>query len=211
MADAIAARLAEPMGPEVVLVTTLHSPSWFDQATMDSARESFFSTLRRADRYARLAVLTPVTATGRIIIVHAKLAIIDDELLRIGSANLNNRSTGFDTECDLVVQAAGSAEAQAVRSAIADYRLRLLAHWLRQPTSIVQTGLNLAGSVRGMIEALDRPDRRLLEPFRPKCLGVLETFLARNFVVDPVGSCDNWRPWIRELALAQRAMVAQAT
>ena len=32
---------------------------------------------------------------------------IDDTLLRIGSANINNRSMGFDTECDLSLEAAG--------------------------------------------------------------------------------------------------------
>lgn len=36
MARALAARLAEPEGPDVLLVSTGHSPSYFDQNTMDS-------------------------------------------------------------------------------------------------------------------------------------------------------------------------------
>ena len=36
--------------------------------------------------------------------VHAKIMVIDDRLLRVGSSNLNNRSMGFDTECDLAVE-----------------------------------------------------------------------------------------------------------
>ena len=37
--------------------------------------------------------------------VHSKVMIVDDRFLRIGSANLNNRSMGTDTECDLAVEA----------------------------------------------------------------------------------------------------------
>ena len=40
--------------------------------------------------------------------MHSKVMIIDDRFLRIGSANLNNRSMGTDTECDLAIEA-GSA------------------------------------------------------------------------------------------------------
>ena len=38
IAEALAARLREPDGPEVVLVSTEHSPSYFDQVTMDRTR-----------------------------------------------------------------------------------------------------------------------------------------------------------------------------
>lgn len=38
IAAAIAQRLGELDGPEVVLVSTGESPSWFDHATMDGAR-----------------------------------------------------------------------------------------------------------------------------------------------------------------------------
>ena len=34
--------------------------------------------------------------------IHSKVMVVDDRLLRIGSANINNRSMGADTECDLV-------------------------------------------------------------------------------------------------------------
>ena len=37
--------------------------------------------------------------------VHSKVMIVDDRLLRVGSANLNNRSMGTDTECDLAIEA----------------------------------------------------------------------------------------------------------
>ena len=37
--------------------------------------------------------------------VHSKVMIVDDRFLRIGSANINNRSMGADTECDLAFEA----------------------------------------------------------------------------------------------------------
>ncbi len=36
--EALAARLAEPDGPEVVLISSGHSPSYFDRWTMDRTR-----------------------------------------------------------------------------------------------------------------------------------------------------------------------------
>src|SRR5665213_396018 len=38
IAEAIARRLAEPEGPEVVFISAERSPSWFDQLTMDRTR-----------------------------------------------------------------------------------------------------------------------------------------------------------------------------
>jgi len=38
------------------------------------------------------------------VIVHSKTSVFDDRIARVGSANLNNRSGGFDTECELAVE-----------------------------------------------------------------------------------------------------------
>ena len=58
--------------------------------------------------------------------VHSKVCFIDDRLLRVGSANLNNRSMGLDTECDLAVE----ADEPATEHSIAKLRNRLLAEHL---------------------------------------------------------------------------------
>ncbi len=107
IAEALAQRLGETSGPEVILVSTEHSPSYFDQMTMDRTRSLFIKRLKAADKFDRFRICSPVTALGRTIIVHAKLAIIDDVLIRVGSANLNNRSMGFDSECDVAFEPAG--------------------------------------------------------------------------------------------------------
>jgi phosphatidylserine/phosphatidylglycerophosphate/cardiolipin synthase-like enzyme len=48
--------------------------------------------------------------------------VVDDRFLRIGSANLNNRSMGADTECDRAIEARTDRE----RTAILEIRNRLL-------------------------------------------------------------------------------------
>ncbi|MDZ4374350.1 MAG: phospholipase, partial [Phenylobacterium sp.] len=53
IAEALARRLGEPDGPEVVLVSTGHSPSWFDIMTLDTARTSTLWRLRAADVFGR--------------------------------------------------------------------------------------------------------------------------------------------------------------
>ena len=53
------------------------------------------------------------------------LLIVDDEVLRIGSANMNNRSMGLDTEADLFIDARRPANDRAeVREAIRQLRYR---------------------------------------------------------------------------------------
>ena len=45
------------------------------------------------------------TRSSAAVMVHSKVMIVDDGFLRIGSANINNRSMGADTECDLAFEA----------------------------------------------------------------------------------------------------------
>lgn len=85
IASALARGLSAPRGPEVILISTEHSPSYFDQMTMDRTRSTFIQQLKGADTHGRLRVYSPVTTLGRTIIVHAKVTIIDDIHLRIGS------------------------------------------------------------------------------------------------------------------------------
>jgi phosphatidylserine/phosphatidylglycerophosphate/cardiolipin synthase-like enzyme len=92
IADALCRRLQDPHGPEVLVITTQHSPSWFDQMTMDRARNQFVKRLQEVDEHGRFHCYTPLTIDKQCIIVHSKVAIIDDRLARAGSANLNNRS-----------------------------------------------------------------------------------------------------------------------
>ncbi len=208
VARELARRLAEPKGPEVILITAEHSPSYFDQVTMDRTRLDFIRTLTSADRHARFHVYSPVTTLGRTIIVHAKLTIIDDTLLRIGSANINNRSLGFDTECDLSLEAPG-ADSAANRAEIIRLRNKLLAHWLGCLPQRMDEAIGQHGSVGAALEALRNAGYCRLRPIKAKALNPLAAFIAAFHLGDPVGPKDAWRPWKRKRAVAAEASRAR--
>jgi phosphatidylserine/phosphatidylglycerophosphate/cardiolipin synthase-like enzyme len=199
IAGALAARLAEPDGPEVVLIGTEHSPSYFDQLTMDGTRVKFIERLKRADKHGRFQAYSPVTTLGRIIIVHAKLTIIDDRLLRIGSANINNRSMGFDTECDMSFEASGR-RGTGNRREIERLRTRLLAHWLGCDEPTVDEAMRLAGGVGAGLERLRNAGYARLRPIELKALGPFGEMVAAYHLGDPMNPADSWRPFGRKRA-----------
>jgi phosphatidylserine/phosphatidylglycerophosphate/cardiolipin synthase-like enzyme len=210
IADELARRLKEPDGPEVILVSTEHSPSYFDQMTMDRTRLRFIQTLQDADRHGRFQAYSPVTTLGRTIIVHAKLTIIDDTLLRIGSSNINNRSMGFDTECDMSFEAAGPGSA-ANRAEVTRLRNKLLAHWLGCVEDAMIGAIHKTGGVGKALEILRTNGYCRLRPIKPEPLHPLAAFIAAFHLGDPIGPCDSWRPWKRKKAAAAEAAVARKT
>jgi phospholipase D1/2 len=103
--DALCARLEEEDGPEIVIVLPAETSGWLEQLTMEVLRNQALNRLCAADRHGRLEILAPVSKElGDVQInVHAKVMIVDERWLRIGSANLSGRSLGLDSECDLLV------------------------------------------------------------------------------------------------------------
>jgi phospholipase D1/2 len=104
------------------------------------------------------------------VYVHAKVMVVDDVLARVGSANLSNRSMGFDTECDLAVEAEGQGP---VAAGIRQLRDRLLAEHLGVSPDVVATAIAERGSLIAAIEALPSwlvealPSRQVIDPERP--------------------------------------------
>ncbi|MBX7249143.1 MAG: phospholipase [Caulobacteraceae bacterium] len=191
IAAALADRLDESDGPEVVIVSTAQSPSWFDHATMDGARHALLERLRRADLHGRFSAWTPRTVGGETIIVHSKVSIIDDTLLRVGSTNLNNRSCGFDTECDLGFETSEDSDNAKV---IRGFRARLLAHFLGVDQAVFEATFAVVGSLGKTIEGLTegRMTPIGLEPASP-----VARWLADYQLGDPASPADAWRPWRR--------------
>lgn len=181
IADAIAARLAEPDGPEIVILNPESQDGWLEEATMGAARVKLVDHVRRADRHDRFRIYCPVSTEGEPIYVHAKIMIVDDELLRVGSSNLNNRSMGFDTECDLAIEARGD---ETLRAEILAVRHDLLAEHLGVEAQVIAAKLDETGSLIRTIEAFSVDGRRLTElPIRE--LGELEAALSETDFVDP--------------------------
>jgi phosphatidylserine/phosphatidylglycerophosphate/cardiolipin synthase-like enzyme len=118
VADCLAARLQDSKGPEVVMVLHPNSDGWLEQHTMDVLRGRVLERLRGADRFHRLNLNYPKVPDlrGQCISMHSKVCVVDDDFVRVGSANLSNRSMGFDTECDLAIQASGLGRCERGRS-----------------------------------------------------------------------------------------------
>ncbi|MGE0719997.1 MAG: phospholipase D-like domain-containing protein, partial [Alphaproteobacteria bacterium] len=135
---AIARALSRPDGPEIVVVVTRTSRSLLERLAMGANQERLVRRLRRTDRFGRLRVYYPRLSAepgSADMMVHAKLVIVDDRFVRIGSSNLNNRSIGLDTELDLAIEAANEDE----RTAIAGRLDRLLAEHLDTEPQAVAT------------------------------------------------------------------------
>lgn len=196
--EALARRLGEPDGPEIVLITTGHSPSWFDRMTMDHARGAMVWRLRAADTYGRFRALSPATRGGGTIIVHAKTTIVDDRLVRVGSANLNNRSFGFDTELELAVDCDGESARLQARV----LRDRLVGHFLGYTGEAVARARADHGGLVAAIDALNREGR--LVPVDPRRGGPMQELIAAYHIGDPTGVDDAWRPGRRRQRLIRR-------
>jgi phosphatidylserine/phosphatidylglycerophosphate/cardiolipin synthase-like enzyme len=190
--EALAQRLGEPDGPEVVLISTGHAPSWFDHLTMDRARGAMIWRLRAADIFGRLRTLWPATPHGKTIIVHSKTSVFDDRIVRVGSANLNNRSGGFDTECELGVQCDEGDDAQA---AIAAFRDRLVGHFMGVTGDAVAKARADFGGLVGAIDALNREGR--LRPIEPPKVMRFGEFVSHYHLGDPQDVHDSWNPFRR--------------
>lgn len=193
LAEAIAARLKEPDGPEFVVVNPHSVKGWLEEKAMGAARAQLLDLVRQADTQGRFRLYTPVSKGGTDIYVHAKIVIMDDTLMRVGSSNLNNRSMGFDTECDLSVEA--KPDETDLRSKISDLRTELLAEHLDVAPHTVEQAITAAnGSLIGAIEAL-RGNGRSLVPFEPPDFSdVTDMVLKENDLLDPERRT-GWWPW----------------
>lgn len=96
---------------------------------MDSKRARRIKALMDVDYEKRLRVFHALNEAGSPIYIHAKLMIIDDQIIRVGSSIMNNRSLSFDTECDLALDAE-EIEDNPVHGQIANVRNDLVAEHL---------------------------------------------------------------------------------
>ncbi|RPI61474.1 MAG: hypothetical protein EHM50_05595 [Lysobacterales bacterium] len=139
--EALVARMRAKPDLETVVVTTREHGGWLEAGTMGVGRQHFMAAFAEPSLAGRIQFVAPraryegptdeqtskITDDGTLSIhVHAKVLIVDDTFLRIGSSNLNNRSMGYDTECDVAIEAENAAQ----RATIASVRNRLIAeHW----------------------------------------------------------------------------------
>ena len=162
LADALAARLREPQGPEVVVISPKECHGWLEKTTMGAFRDGVFRRLVAANEHKRLRLVYPTASRSRDVptFVHSKVMIVDDVLARIGSANYSHRSMGMDTECDLAVDAGGDSVA---RAGIRRMCHRLLAEHLRMSVDDVARGIERTGSIGALIDTRESAEHTLVQ------------------------------------------------
>ena len=156
LADALVESLTQPRGPEICIATPRDLSGRLEELTMGRLRAQLVERLREADRHGRLTIVTPLDADGDPINVHAKVMVVDDAFVRVGSANASQRSMRLDSECDLAFEAADVPEH---REAIRRFRNRLLAEHLGCAVSELEEALDDSSTLAGAIEALDDAGR----------------------------------------------------
>ena len=193
IAAAIAKRMAEPDPPEIVMVMPRTADGWLEQKAMDAARLKLVAEIGRADPQNRFRVYIPLTRNGADIYVHAKVSIVDDRLLRVGSANLNNRSQGLDSECDVIIDAALPAN-RGSEAAMTTLRQRLIAEHLACAPEEVAAREASGGSMIAVIEALRGPGKTLAL-LKMEEVGAIEDLIAKNEVLDPESPEELFEPF----------------
>lgn len=184
--DVLCARLGEDDPPEVLLVAPKDASGWLERNTMGALRAQLVTRLRACDRQRRLRVCfpkDPALGTQRLN-VHAKVMVVDDRVLRVGSANLSNRSMGLDTECDLVIEARDEREA----AGIAAVRWRLMGEHLgKDPSALAESAREL-GSLFAVVDR--HRGERTLEELEVDPDEAQEEMVADGRLVDPDAPLD---------------------
>ncbi len=193
IAAALAARLREPRGPEIVLVHSREPAGWLEQWALGALIRAAHAELVAGDHHGRLRLVYPVAARAedRAVYVHSKLALLDDRWLRVGSANLNQRSMGLDTECDLVFEARDDAQ----RAALARLLGRLAGHWSGRGAEEVLATAREAGSLGAALDRWEDEERGLAlldvgEPSEAEAADLLD----RDEPIEPSRLVDRFLP-----------------
>ncbi len=159
------------VGPEIVIILPERSGGWLEIRTMGQLQNSALSKILAADTYKRVRIYFPynqqVAQQKKYITVHSKLMLIDDSYLVVGSANLNNRSMGLDTECMVTIDAREDPE---LRKAILRTAAFILAHFSHSKTEDAYEQLLQGRSMAEIIAGLQKvhPQRHLAQfPLAP--------------------------------------------
>lgn len=160
--EALGAALERPHGPEVVAVVPAVCSGWLEEATMGNLRARLVRHLQARDRHRRFRCWYPAApGLPHGVNVHSKVVEVDGTFLTVGSANLSNRSMGFDSEVNLVLTADGG---EGAAGAISGLRNRLLGEHLGVGEEEIAARLAARRSILAVCEELRGKTERSLEP-----------------------------------------------
>ena len=195
IAEAILARMQEDDPPEIVIVHPAHADGWLERQAMDYARAKLVQCIEEADKHHRFTLWTPYSDDVPIY-VHAKIMIVDDEVVRIGSANMNNRSMGLDSECDMFIDATRPGNEHCA-DAIRDLRLDLLREHVGMTSDEVAELIKRHGSMAAMIDHAQTTEGRNLRRYHPPELSDMQDRLAESGILDPDDPEDLGEPFAK--------------
>ena len=181
--EAIAKRLAEPNPPEIIVVMPEVAEGWIEEQAMSPARAELIQALEELDNHDRFQIYVPYSGEQGIY-VHAKLTIVDDRILRIGSANMNSRSMGLDSECDVFIDCERPGNEKAAPT-ITMLRHSLLAEHCGMREEDIGPAIERHGSMQAMIAAAGDRAHRHLRPFNPELPEGLLSDMAQRQTLDP--------------------------
>jgi phosphatidylserine/phosphatidylglycerophosphate/cardiolipin synthase-like enzyme len=180
--EVLAESLAQPEGPEIVVIVRRVFSGRLEGWIMGGNQQRLIQRLRRADRHGRFGAYYPVTprpGDDLPITVHSKIIIVDDDFVRVGSSNINNRSTALDTELDLAIEADDAER----RRTIAGLRDKLVAEHLDSTSEAVREAAQAEGSLLATIDKLGCK-RRCLRPV-PDVPDLPERPVFGTWLLDP--------------------------
>ena len=155
--DALAERLGDAKGPQVLVILPQAESGWLEQESMGLLKQRLLRKLRAADTGKRLRVMYPTVESAKgtsDVYVHSKILFVDDVFMKVGSSNMSNRSMCVDTECDISIET--DDDAVAVK-AIQDWKFRLLGEHLGLAPEQVRAAVEDAGSLVQAIDKLSEP------------------------------------------------------
>ncbi len=168
---------------------------------MGAARADLVREIGKADTLGRFRIYYPVTEKCSDIYVHAQVMIVDDQMLRVGSANFNNRSMGLDSECDVMIDA-GRPENRSSEARIAELRCDLMAEHLNAEPDEVRRTFEETRSLIATVERL-RGEGRSLRLYRPPEVGALPRAIAKSEAADPESADQPFEPFSQHRLLGR--------
>ena len=169
--------------PEILMILPLNSPGWLEESTMVNIRSYYIQELIQADKYNKLRFCRPHTGAEGVgfINIHAKQIIADNTHLFMGSANLSNRSMGFDTEANILLQASGD---EKIEKSIEHYLYDLLAEHLGTDIDTVSKTMAETGSLFETVEKHSTEGKRL-ELIPNNIRNIAEKIVPYSSYIDP--------------------------
>ena len=156
LADALIERMRQRRRPrlQIVLVIAKDAEAFLEQLSIGVAQSRIIRRLKEvaAENGHNIGIYYPASiatdGSEAPTYIHSKLLLIDDRFLSVGSANMNNRSMGYDTELNVAWDdLPGSPLSDSIRAV----RVNLLG----EHTGLGVQADNRLGATNGLVDYLN--------------------------------------------------------